>query len=165
MVGAASTCSISIRSAPGTLFPRWIQRNTPDIRDDRLTYNLPHILAPFILWGHRKFYYEQKERPELFRWAADSNYRNKRCPFTTNACKSFGIPEAIIDHKAELCGEEYDSVDSMACGNSPEAILKTLQDLGKQLGLDPEGWDVGATLTYLEEVRASQQAYRVSSRK
>jgi len=101
----AYTCTISIRSAPGTLVPRWIQGNTPDIRDDRLTYNLPHILAPLILWGHRAFYYEQKERPELFRWAADSNYKNKRCPFNTNACKSFGIPEAIIDHKAELYGE------------------------------------------------------------
>jgi dimethylaniline monooxygenase (N-oxide forming) len=100
----AAHCTISMRSAPGTLFPRWIQGNTPDIRDDRLTYGLPRILAPLVLKRHRAFYHAQKQRPELFRWAADSNFGNNRCPFNTNACKSFGIPEAVIDHGATLRG-------------------------------------------------------------
>ena len=100
----AAHCTISMRSAPGTLFPRWIQGNTPDIRDDRLTYNLPRVLAPLVLKHHRAFYLAQTQRPELFRWAADSNFSNRRCPFNTNACKSFGIPEAVIDHGATLRG-------------------------------------------------------------
>ena len=100
----AASCLISTRSAPGTLFPRWIQGNTPDIRDDRLTYNLPRILAPRILRGHRAFYYRQRERQELFRWAAESNFQHQRCPFNTNACKSFGIPEAVLEHGAQLAG-------------------------------------------------------------
>lgn len=104
VAAVASECTISMRSAPGTLFPRWIQGNTPDIRDDRLTYNLPRVLAPLVLRRHRAFYYAQKHRPELFRWAADSNFHNDRCPFNTNACKSFGIPEAVLDHGATLAG-------------------------------------------------------------
>lgn len=104
VAAVAAECTISMRSAPGTLFPRWIQGNTPDIRDDRLTYDLPRVLAPLVLRRHRAFYYAQRERPELFRWAADSNTRHARCPFNTNACKSFGIPEAVIDHGATLAG-------------------------------------------------------------
>jgi hypothetical protein len=60
---------------------------------------------------------------------------------------------------------EYDVIDSTASRNSPHVILKSLQNLGKELGLDPDGWDVSATLTYLEEVRVSQQAYELSPRR
>ena len=60
---------------------------------------------------------------------------------------------------------EYDRFDSTAPGNSPEAILSSLQSLGGQLGLDPEGWDASATLTYLYQIRPSQQAYEGSVRK
>lgn len=120
----AAKVTISARSAPGTLFPRWIQGNTPDIRDDRLTYNLPRRFAPLILRGQRRFFLDQKVRPELFRWAAESNFRNNRCPFNTNACKSFGIPEAIIDHGAELVGG-LERIDGQRChfadGASAEA--------------------------------------------
>jgi len=98
----AKQCTISMRSAPGTLFPRYVQGDTADIRDDRLTYNLPRIWWPLLLRGHRRFYLRQKNDRELFQWAAQSNYRNKRCPFNTNACKSFGIPEAIIKNRAVL---------------------------------------------------------------
>ena len=95
-------CTISMRAAPGTLFPRDIQGNTPDIRDDSLTYNLPRIWWPLILRGHRRFYLSQKADRDLFQWAANSNYHNNRCSFTTNACKSFGIPEAILKRGAVL---------------------------------------------------------------
>jgi dimethylaniline monooxygenase (N-oxide forming) len=98
----ASACTISVRSSPGTLFPKWIQGDTPDIRDDRLTYNLPRRLAPIIRRGHRRFYSIQTETPELFAWAARSNWDNDRCSFNSMACKSFGIPEAIVHHGARL---------------------------------------------------------------
>jgi dimethylaniline monooxygenase (N-oxide forming) len=98
----AKECAISMRSAPGTLFPRYIQGNTADIRDDRLTYNLPRLWWPLILRGHRHFYLAQTSDKELFAWAAESNFQNKRCPFNANACKSFGIPEAIIRNGAAL---------------------------------------------------------------
>lgn len=98
----AAEAYVSLRTAPGTLFPKWIQGNTPDIRDDRLTYNLPRTFEPVILRGHRRFYSIQTETPELFEWARDSNYGNKRCSFNSNACKSFGIPEAIVHHGASL---------------------------------------------------------------
>lgn len=98
----AKQCTIAMRSSPGTLFPRYIQGNTADIRDDRLTYNVPRSWWPLILRGHRRFYLSQKHDKELFQWAAESNYQHKRCPFNTNACKSFGIPEAIIKNRAVI---------------------------------------------------------------
>lgn len=101
----ASACTISVRSSPGTLFPKWIQGNTPDIRDDRLTYNLPRQFKAIIRRGHRRFYSSQTQTPELFAWAARSNYDNDRCSFNSPACKSFGIPEAIVHHGASLAPE------------------------------------------------------------
>ncbi len=98
----AKSCTISMRSAPGTLFPKFIQGNTPDIRDDRLSYNLPRIWSSFILKVHRNFYNSQKENPEVFQWAAASNFNNNQCSFNTNACKSFGIPEAVVNSGAVL---------------------------------------------------------------
>ena len=106
----AKQCIISTRSAPGTLFPRSIQGNTPDIRDDRLTYNLSRKFSRAILIGQRRFYYSQRDDKDLFRWAANSNFLNNRCPFNTNACKSFGIPEAIKRHNA-LAKSAIKSVD------------------------------------------------------
>jgi len=97
----AAQCFVSMRSAPGTLFPKWIEGNTPDIRDDRLTYNLSRVFKPVILRGQRRFFYKQTEDTELFRWAADSNFNNDRTPFNSNACKSFGIPEAVVRHGAQ----------------------------------------------------------------
>lgn len=110
-VAAASV--VSMRTAPGTLFPKWIQGNTPDIRDDRLTYNLPRTLHPVILNGHRRFYSIQTETPELFEFARDMNYENERCAFNSNACKSFGIPEAVVHHGAAL-RSEIASIDGSA---------------------------------------------------
>ena len=98
----ANECYISLRSSPGTLFPKWIQGNTPDIRDDRITYNVPRIFKKIILRGHRRFYRIQQETPELFKWAADCNFNNNRCSFNSAACKSFGIPEAVVHHGAKL---------------------------------------------------------------
>ncbi len=98
----AKSCTIAQRSAPGTLFPRFIQGSTADTRDDRLTYNLPRIWRSFILRGHRRYYQIQKENKAVFHWAARSNFENNRCAFNTNACKSFGIPESIVHYKAKL---------------------------------------------------------------
>jgi dimethylaniline monooxygenase (N-oxide forming) len=93
---------ISWRSSPGTLFPKWIQGNTPDIRDNRITYNLPRLFKSIILRGHRRFYRIQQETPELFKWAAECNFNHNRCSFNSAACKSFGIPEAVVHHGAKI---------------------------------------------------------------
>lgn len=100
----ASSCTISLRSATGTLFPKWIQGNTPDIRDDRITYNLPRAFKSIVRRGHFRFYSIQKETPELFEWARQYNFSNNRCSFNSQACKSFGIPEAVVKHQANLKG-------------------------------------------------------------
>ena len=95
-------CYISLRTSPGTLFPKWIQGNTPDIRDNRITYNLPRLLKPIILRGHRRFYRLQRETPELFKWAAECNFNNNRCSFNSAACKSFGVPQAVVHYGAKI---------------------------------------------------------------
>jgi dimethylaniline monooxygenase (N-oxide forming) len=102
LAAVARECTISTRTGPGTLFPKWIQGNTPDIRDDRATYNLPRAFAPIIQRGHRRFYSKQTEQRELFEFAARSNWDNQRCSFNSPACKSFGIPEAVVHHHAKL---------------------------------------------------------------
>ena len=101
----AKQCVISMRSAPGTLFPHRIQGHTADIRDDRLSYNIPRVLKNVILSGHRKFYNSQQEERELFKWAGTSNYYNERCHLNSNACKSFGIPRSIIEYGARTTKE------------------------------------------------------------
>ena len=87
---------------PERFSPKWIQGNTPDIRDDRITYNLPRLLKKPILKGHRRYYRLQKETPELFDWAQTSNFSNNRCSFNSAACKSFGIPKAVVHHGAQI---------------------------------------------------------------
>jgi len=118
---------ISTRSPAGTLFPRFIQGNTPDIRDDRLTYNLPRNWSSLILRGHKNFYYKQREMQELFHWAADYNFRNNRCSFNSNACKSFGIPTAVIEHNAVLKNEiTYINKNKIIFSDSTEFISDSL---------------------------------------
>ena len=103
----AEKVAISLRSAPGTLFPHRIHGQTADIRDNRLVYSLPRAAWRLVLSGHRHFYekiVQEEERRAQFLWAADSNFRNEQCIFTINACKSFGIPKAVTLHGASTHG-------------------------------------------------------------
>jgi len=106
----SKTCTkmtISMRSAPGTLFPHNINGNTADIRDSRLMYSFPRKVWPLVLKGHKLFYenieHEDNEaRQEAFKFAAKMNWENRNCIYTINACKSFGIPKAVCFNKAEI---------------------------------------------------------------
>jgi dimethylaniline monooxygenase (N-oxide forming) len=98
----ASQVAISMRNPPGTMFPHRIHGDTADIRDNRLFYSLPRATAPWVTWAHKQFYTgkacmykDEFYRKADFDWAAKCNYDNNNCIFTTNACKSFGIPQAV----------------------------------------------------------------------
>jgi len=99
---------ISYRTPPGTLFPRFVNGDTADIRDNRIIYSLPR--APAIInlvrAAHWNFYTnivrkDDAAQRKVFEWAAKSNFENNNTIFTINACKSFGIPQAVVQNNAE----------------------------------------------------------------
>mmetsp|Transcript_9566 Transcript_9566/g.12388 ORF Transcript_9566/g.12388 Transcript_9566/m.12388 type:complete len:625 (+) Transcript_9566:146-2020(+) len=99
--------TVSMRSSPGTLFPHEVNGNTADIRDNRIVYSLPRPVWPMLLKGQKTFFENikhesNKARQAAFKFAAKSNFENRNCIYTINACKSFGIPKAVCFNNAEV---------------------------------------------------------------
>jgi hypothetical protein len=118
------------------MFPHRIHGDTADIRDNRIIYSMPRAVAPWLLYFHKRFYNraatypEESYRKNDFEWAAKCNYDNGNCVFTTNACKSFGIPQAVnrngaTTHKAIKKfegktvyfedGSKFENCDAVVC--------------------------------------------------
>ena len=96
---------VSLRSGPGVLFPDRVNGDTADIRDNRVIWSFPRTLWPILVASQAKFFedvaFEPPKRKKAFNLAAKMNFDGRKSGFTINACKSFGIPEAIVYNKTE----------------------------------------------------------------
>ena len=135
----ADGVAIVVRSNPGTLFPHRINGDTADVRDNRLIYSCPRVpsLKPFL--RGQKAFFESTEvancsenKPDEFAYAAKMNYDAGSCIFSINACKSFGIPKAVLRNGAtvhpEIChfeGKDVHFKDGTVFENADSVIFAT----------------------------------------
>ena len=96
---------VSLRNGPGVLFPDLVNGDTADIRDNRIVWSFPRLLWPTLIVSQAKFFedvaFEPPKRKVAFNLAAKMNFEGRKSGFNINACKSFGIPEAVVYNKTE----------------------------------------------------------------